>query len=321
MRSGKLTMPVTPLKKELSRGLILVGLLLFVFSSLMALRGSEPFATWFFCFAWWSYIFLIDGWVYKQRGESLLLNHTRRFVFLAFWSIVFWLIFEALNLRLGNWTYHNLPSSLPLRWIGYCLSFATVVPALFETADLLDASGFVGQGRIKPMGWKKRVEPVLIGLGVLMLALPLLWPKLFFPLVWVAFIFLLDPINEQREAPSLLLDWRKGRLRRIYILLFSGVVCGGLWELWNSWSLAGWSYSIPWVGHWQLFEMPILGYLGFPPFAMEAFVMTSFVLCFWEKSSLLMKTCVGFVGLGFILGMCWCIDHFSVDSFQTLPPL
>src|SRR5439155_1050642 len=51
------------------------------------------------------------------------------------------------------------------------------------------------------------------------------------------------------------------------------VVYGVLWELWNYWAGTRWSYSVPYLGGVKIFEMPVLGYLGFLPFALEAYAM------------------------------------------------
>jgi len=203
-------------RHEISRIFILVGLLVHVVSMGMALQGQEPFATWFFSFAWWSYIFVVDGWVYRHKGESLLLTYPRRFLFYAMWSILLWFIFEVFNLRLQNWFYSDLPTSNPARWLGYFLAFSTVVPGLMETADLIDSAGIVGIAKVKPIGWKSRMDQYFVGLGILFLLLSLLWPLYFFPLVWGGFVFLLDPLNEYLGESSLLTDWRRGRLKRFF---------------------------------------------------------------------------------------------------------
>ena len=39
-----------------------------------------------------------------------------------------------------------------------------------------------------------------------------------------------------------------------------------LWELWNFGSAAKWHYAIPYVERFRLFEMPLLGYVGYLPF-------------------------------------------------------
>ena len=39
---------------------------------------------------------------------------------------------------------------------------------------------------------------------------------------------------------------------------------------------AKWIYTVPGLSDWKLFEMPVLGFLGFPPFALECFTMYVF---------------------------------------------
>jgi hypothetical protein len=55
--------------------------------------------------------------------------------------------------------------------------------------------------------------------------------------------------------------------------MWSGALCGVLWELWNYWARAKWHYTVPIMPNVKIFEMPLPGYLGFPPFALEAFTM------------------------------------------------
>jgi hypothetical protein len=98
-----------------------------------------------------------------------------------------------------------------------------------------------------------------------------------FGVVWVGFVFLLDPLNHWAKGPSLLGDLEAGRTARIKSLLASGMVCGILWEFWNYWAAAKWVYTFPIMQNWKVFEMPLLGYLGFAPFALECFVMYEFV--------------------------------------------
>jgi hypothetical protein len=86
--------------------------------------------------------------------------------------------------------------------------------------------------------------------------------------VWLGFIFLLDPVNARLGGPTLAAD----RNRTINLLL-SGLLCGVLWEFWNYWSGAKWHYTVPIMEHVKIFEMPLPGYLGFPPFALECFTM------------------------------------------------
>ncbi len=52
--------------------------------------------------------------------------------------------------------------------------------------------------------------------------------------------------------------------------LWLGVlVCGFFWEMWNYFSYPKWQYTVPGVSFLHIFEMPLLGYGGYLPFAME----------------------------------------------------
>ena len=58
----------------------------------------------------------------------------------------------------------------------------------------------------------------------------------------------------------------------------AALVCGFFWEMWNFYSLARWTYSIPYVQRFHLFEMPILGYGGYLPFGLECLVVGTLVI-------------------------------------------
>ena len=95
--------------------------------------------------------------------------------------------------------------------------------------------------------------------------------------IWLGFIFLLDPINARLGAESLSNDVRAGRYDRLVNLALSGFLCGVLWEFWNFWAGAKWHYTVPIMERSKIFEMPLPGYFGFPPFALECFTMYVFV--------------------------------------------
>ena len=62
----------------------------------------------------------------------------------------------------------------------------------------------------------------------------------------------------------------------IIVCVGIGLLCGLLWEFWNYWAAAKWTYTIPFLGNIKIFEMPVLGFLGFPPFAVECWVLYVF---------------------------------------------
>lgn len=309
--ASKATAGGPPPARPAARALMVLGAFVFLLSLSGTLTGREPFHTWFYCFAWWSYILFIDGWVHRRKGESLLLSHPSRFIFFAVFSVGLWFLFEALNLRLGNWTYQGLPLDRAARWAGYVLGFATVIPALMETADLLDSADILRGGMLRPPKRETRVGPMCAAAGAVLLGLALAWPRTFFPFVWVALALLADPLNERLGAPSLITDWRQGSPRRTGVLLLAGLLCGVLWEAWNMPAGARWVYHLPGLDRVKIFEMPLPGYLGFPLFALEVFALSSLALRLWDRSPAFLKPAWLAAGGAFVYAMCGWVDRLT----------
>ena len=268
-----------------------LGLVALAGAEYLMFRGVEPVATYFTPIAWTAYILIADAALYALTGRSRIRERPAALGRMALLSIPLWLIFEAYNLRLANWTYVGLPENFLLRWLGYGWSFATITPAILLTADLVAALGWFDRAA-RPactMRLSAAGERAIIATGAAMLLIPLVLPQhiaayLFAP-VWLGFIFLLDPLNRRRGLPSLLGDLAEGRRARLYSLLVAGWVCAWLWEFWNWRAAAKWQYVFPMFQSWKIFEMPAPGYLGFLPFALECFVMyvTAAALLGWRK--------------------------------------
>ncbi|HJZ71967.1 MAG TPA: hypothetical protein VKE51_09505 [Vicinamibacterales bacterium] len=275
-----------------------LGLGIMIMSETATILRVEPFYTWNTPIAWTGFILFADGIVFRARGDSWIRCAPREFVLLALVSIPLWLIFEGYNRIIANWSYSGLPENPALRLFGYAWSFATISPALFEAAELIavvrgrdgrdgrdrrdakDATPSAPSVPSVPSAPSAPSVPSVLA-GALMLASPFLVSRataryLAAP-VWLGFIFLLDPINARLGAESLRADIRAGRYDRIINLSLGGVLCGALWELWNFWAGAKWHYSVPIMERWKIFEMPLPGYFGFPPFALECFTMYVFV--------------------------------------------
>jgi hypothetical protein len=264
------------------------GLLILVASEMGMLARLEPFWTWHTPIAWTGYILLLDGIIYRRRGSSWLTTNRGEFAFLAIVSIPLWVVFEGYNLLIENWYYINLPENLVIRYFGYAWAFATISPGIFQTAELvaalrgirLPASSRLSTNDSGLSTVDRRlstVDCVSIAIGAAMLIWPIVWPSPYLAApVFLGFIFLLDPINALAGDQSLLRDMRSGIYERVINLLIAGFICGGLWEFWNFWARAKWIYTVPIFGDIKIFEMPVLGYFGFPPFALECFTMYVF---------------------------------------------
>lgn len=231
--------------------------------------------TWFYQLAWWSYILVIDALVQWRTGNSLIVDRTRTFLVMAFASAAFWFGWELVNLRVANWHYVSLPREIWLRWPGTFVAYATVLPGVLGTYELLTVLGMRIGSRVKPIASGTSWYGWFIAVGLAMFALPMIWPRLFFPLIWIGMIFLLEPLNHRFGLPSLMRDWQKGDLSPFVRLLFAGLITGLVWESWNFLSDARWVYTIPYLAEPKLFAMPLAGFGGFPPFAVECFVFMS----------------------------------------------
>jgi len=256
-----------------------VGLLLLVVSEYCLIRKIEPIFTWFYCFAWWSYILLADNLLLMLRGRSLLTSRRREFWGMLPLSVFIWLLFEGYNFVLQNWSYSIAPLQMWQRWLAYILSFATVLPGIFITSDLVEVlfgssdRPAASEFEAAPPAQISRASAVCIMVGLALSIAPLVWPRYFFPAVWVGPVFLLDPFLEKAGIRNLLSGIFSRDRRRFWSLMLGGLLCGVVWEFWNYWAGAKWSYSIPFFNKWKIFEMPVLGFLGFLPFALECWVL------------------------------------------------
>ena len=261
------------------------GIAIVIAAEALLFGGNQFVGHWFTPIIWTGYILFIDALVYKLKGRSLLMNDRLEFLVVAVISIAVWWLCEFYNaprfwksnLELW-WHYHNLEPNLLLRRVGYDWAFATIFPAMFETAELFMLVLFKPRPARRPIKFPKPLLVLIVLAGVIGVIAPLVFlSEWWAPVIWLSFILLLDPINAWRGSPSITGDLSRGDWRRFWSLLFAGLICGFLWEFWNYWALSKWTYTVPFFGNIKIFEMPVFGYLGFPPFAVECWVMYIFL--------------------------------------------
>jgi hypothetical protein len=259
------------------------GLAVIVGAEILLASGNVLVAGWFTPIVWTGYVLLVDALALRVTGRSYLVSDRSEGLLVALASVACWWLFEFYNAprfwRGGAdavglwWQYHGLEPNLFLRRVGYDWSFATIFPALFLTAAALRAT-IVRRARVRPL----RLPPTVLGLtmavGAVSVVLPLVIVSAWLvPLVWIGWALLLEPLNARAGRPSWLADLGHGDASRLLALLGAGAVCGVLWEFWNYWAATRWTYTVPYLGGVKVFEMPVLGYLGFPPFALECYAM------------------------------------------------
>ncbi|HKJ65807.1 MAG TPA: hypothetical protein VJ969_10410 [Desulfopila sp.] len=254
-------------------GLAALGLLfLFWVASWTRLSWFEPLQRHTFLPLWLCYIFTVNGFSQSRCGFSLLLARPLVFLCLFPLSAAFWWVFEYLNQFVDNWFYLGVDYG-PLAYsLHASLSFSTVLPAVYSTRLLLFHSPFMqkrfcGLPPLRPCLPRHPARLVLPAscLGLLGVGL---WPEEMFFLLWLAPLGILVSLKQMAGLPTLFSDMAEGDWRPAISAALAALVCGFFWEMWNDHSQAKWIYSIPYVHRYTLFEMPILGYMGYLPFGM-----------------------------------------------------
>jgi hypothetical protein len=269
-----------------------LGLFTILVSQAGVFAHTQPFYHWHTPIAWTGFILCADGLVWKRRGNSWIRSNPAELFFAACVSVPIWVLFELYNkYSIRNWYYLGLPDLLLLRYVGYVWSFATIVPALFEAADLVSSL----RDRRAPHDRMDPPVPLRLGtgawlsvaLGAIMVIVPIVVHSTYLAaLVWLGFILVIDPLNARVGNESILGDWSRGHTGRLVNLAIAGLACGLIWEFWNYWGGTKWIYNVPILPDVKIFEMPILGFGGFPPFAVECFAIYVAVRrVFWRSAS------------------------------------
>lgn len=275
------------------------GILLVLLMQLFIFMGETALTVWATPVFWTGLILILDALLYWAHKNSLIVSGA--IVPVALISVVSWWMFEWFNIFLSNWHYVHLVESIRLRYFGYIWSFATIVPGVLLAYGIVDT--LLRSCAWRPLPVSRRLLVVSFLLGLLFLAIPIIPfsmyyagraadPKLFVFLqwsantflseytaafVWIGFVLLLEPVNYLMGNPSLLRSLSNGNYKPLASLTLAGVLCGYLWEFWNYWAHTKWFYTVPIFGHIKLFEMPVLGYLGFVPFAWELYAMVALI--------------------------------------------
>ena len=258
---------------------LLLGLALIAFFWFASWTHLGALGEYAFFPLWLGYILVVDALVARRKGVSLLTRAPREFIALFLLSTPIWWIFEFHNYFLLNWHYLGAhePSFWGMFFVG-TLDFSTVMPAVFETRALIGTFAFVQQFHnrarfvVMPRNlWLAMYGAVFLFAGVLFL------PRYFFPFTWVWLFVFVDALNFLRGRASLIEQVSRGEWRNIVTLALAGIVCGFFWEMWNIFALPKWYYTVPFVNFAKIFEMPLLGYGGYVPFAWELYALYHFV--------------------------------------------
>jgi hypothetical protein len=232
---------------------------------------------------WLGYVLIIDAIVEGRTGTSIWARSRRDFILLFVASTPVWWLFELINDRTHNWEYLGSNTFTAFEYYALCtISFSTVMPAVFETAELVLSFRWVQRFA---SGSRLQATPALnLALflsGLAMLMLTLAWPRYFYPFVWTSLVLILEPVNCWLGRRHFLQDLQRGDWRFVISLSLGALICGFFWEMWNYYSYPKWIYHTPGAQFLHVFEMPLLGYGGYIPFALELFELKNLL---WPRS-------------------------------------
>lgn len=229
----------------------------------------------FFFPLWLGYALAVDGLVYLRRGSSILTRSRGRFALLFVLSAPAWWLFELFNWRTQNWHYHGADLFSDFEYaVLASVAFSTVMPAVFGTAELVRSFGWVDRLASGPrISGSRRVTAGFFAAGLMLLVGIALLPNVLYPFVWATIFCLVEPTNVWLGRASLFDSLGRADWRPTISLAVGALICGFFWEMWNVGSYPKWTYRTPGVEFWYVFEMPLLGYLGYLPFGLELYAL------------------------------------------------
>lgn len=231
---------------------------------------------------WLGFILVVNALEQRLSGSCFLGRSPRRFLLLFPVSAVFWWLFEYLNRFVQNWHY----SGTELESFDYLLSatlpFSTVLPAVLSVRELLlrlprFTTPFESFHPVQTRNSRWIAGAVFVFTSALLFSLGLA-PDLLFGSLWLSPLLLIVSLERLAGLPTCFTPLLRGDWRVIVASAVAALICGFFWEMWNFYSLARWTYAVPYLQAWPLFEMPLLGYGGYLPFGLECTVVASILL-------------------------------------------
>lgn len=257
-------------------------------AALIAIWSKAPNPRWLVDWAYlplfWGFTLMVDGWVFvRTGGKSLCATAPREMIGMAVAAMSGWMMFEYLNFFVDdNWFYPKGGLIQNNQFLIYAiLGSSGLMPPIYELYDLLCTFPRL---KVKYTQGPKINLPKWFRLAVLLgsfvaLFLVGFYPHALFGMLWVA------PLLIFAVALGLIGEWtpfvgvKNGNWGPLLLYGITYVIYGFMLEFWNYFSAthvdgvvdkcfnpAHWVYAIPMVNKYHVFEMPVLGYLGYIPF-------------------------------------------------------
>ncbi len=223
---------------------------------------------------WVGYVVIVNAVVYARSGWSMLTHRPRYLLMLFPLSAAFWWSFEYLNRFVQNWHYQGTDGFSAFEYLLLAsFSFSTVLPAVLSTRDLLATFPRLRFGTENlwtvDTEHSRWIAYAMLGAAAAAMLLIGILPNYLFPLVWMAPVLIVTAVQRLAGKNTIFSKLKYGNWTPVLFPAIAALVCGLFWEMWNFYSYAHWTYTVPLVHRFQIFEMPLLGYAGYLPFGLE----------------------------------------------------
>jgi hypothetical protein len=246
--------------------------------------GPIMFAHWSDFPLFWGLVLMIDGWVYVRNGGKSMVSHRpQELAGIGVSSAMGWMLFEYLNFFVDyDWFYPFGDQISNEQFLFYAIIISTgllplsfVFYDLFNTVPVLKTRFTEGPKFIMP----GKAKTILLVLSALSLFAAGLFPDALFFVLWVSPAILIGLVLDKLGIWTPLRSIGKGNWRPALVFALTYLAAGLCLECENYFSAARmhgiptyseqpafWEYNLPFVNRFHVFQMPLLGYLGYMPF-------------------------------------------------------
>ena len=285
-RKVEIPLSPKPVKKKLPPwfwiGLVIWGVTLFV----MWGKFSEPkwLLNWAILPLLWGFTLMLDGWLYRRTGgRTPLFDSSKEIIGIGVAAMGGWMLFEYLNYFVDdNWVYpmaHLIPGEEFLLYA--IVGSSGLMPPIFLLYSLMQTfprfkHRFDSGLKFVMPGWMKNA---LLLISLLSMFIIPFYPDKLFGILWISPLLLISVVLDKIGLWTPFKPVGRGNWSPVLKFGLTYIIYGFLLEFWNFFSAthdgsavgicfspAHWTYSIPYVNVYHVWEMPLLGYLGYAPF-------------------------------------------------------
>lgn len=272
-------------------GLLMWGVPMYLF--IIRSPGPHWIVDWALVPIFWGFTLLLDGIVYAvNNGDSMLAKRPTDLFAIGVMSMSGWMLFDYLNFYIGrNWFYPN--AAIVNRNHYEFLIYAVVgssgfFPMAFQWYYLLRKSRVLNYKYSN--GPKIRVPRWLLWLFIVICFVGMYVtpsnPDKWFYFLWLGPLIIISSGLTLANVWTPFTPIRNGNWTALLVFALTYLIQGVLLEGWNyvsashtengelleTYNAAYWVYSLPFVYKYLIFEMPVVGYLGYLFFSIHCFV-------------------------------------------------